>query len=719
MNRLKITEIFRARSLKIRRIMQVLTVVCLSGFAFFVLIHQNSLYCNATGKVKNHANVVASSVWNFEKQSPTAYLQLAAESNGYTSVVIFDTPEKKFLSIDGPALSSFDALLHSIGFVPVYRIEQPIVYEGRAIGSIVAHWPNRAVYVYLYIFWCITLLLIVCGLFLKLLDGKKNLEQKVRQRTAELESEVQIRLQAEERARRQAKRLAIHVQHTPLGVIEWDLDFKVVEWNLAAERIFEYTREEALGRVAYDLILPPEAAVNVQIVWQQLLSSTGGTNSTNTNQTKSGKIKTCEWYNTPLTNEHGVLFGVASLVLDCTEKMEAASENRKLQSQLLQVQKMEAIGKLAGGVAHDFNNMLGVILGHCELAMSSLERGTPLFATLQEIRKAAERSAQITRQLLAFARKQTITPKVLDLNELIEGMLNMLQRLLGEGVDLIWLPGNDLWQIEVDPSQVDQILVNLCVNARDALKGGLGKLTVETENSVMDEDYCRNHAGFVPGEYVRISISDNGCGMDKETLGHIFEPFFTTKGVGEGTGLGMATVYGAIKQSKGFINVYSEPGQGTTVSVYLPRTVQEAQRVDLGGGVPMEGGHETILLVEDDEAVLQMTSSMLQLLGYTVFSAQTPNEALVQMREQNASIDLLLTDVIMPEMNGLDLMVILKEAYPNLKWLFASGYTGNVIAQHGILEEDTPFIQKPFTITQLAAAVRKALHRSTVSDPTP
>ena len=695
--------------------MLVVTVGCLGGFGVFVHLHQGNLRHTAGEKVKVHAGVVASSLWIYEKQSPTAYLQLAAESNGYTSVSIYDVPRKLFLRIQGTPLPTVDALLGAIGLIPVSRLEQPILYQDRVIGSIVAEWPNRAVYLYLNIFWSLILLLMALGLFLQLLDAKKNLEHKVRQRTVELESEVKIRLQAEKRAREQAKRLAIHVQHTPLGVIEWDLDFKVVEWNLAAERIFAYSREEALGQEAYQLVLSPDEAVNVQAIWGQLLANTGGAKSINVNQTKNGESKICEWYNTPLTDEQGVVFGVASLVLDCTEKMEAEAENRRLQSQLLQVQKMEAIGKLAGGVAHDFNNMLGVILGHCELAMTRIQQDSPMFATLQEIRKAGERSAQITSQLLAFARRQTISPKVLDLNELVESMLKMLRRLIGEGVDLIWLPGDGLWPTEVDPSQVDQIMVNLCVNARDALQGGVGTITVETGNVVLDTDYCRNHAGFIPGDYVRVSVSDNGCGMDKEVQSHIFEPFFTTKGVGEGTGLGMATVYGAVKQSKGLISVNSEPGQGTTVAVYLPRTKLQAQKREPGANLPMEGGREVILLVEDDEAVLKMTASMLRLLGYTVISAHTPSEAIGLMLGQEVRVDLLLTDVIMPEMNGLDLLNVVRESHPHLKWLFTSGYTGNVIAKHGILEQYTPFVQKPFTTQQIAEAVRKALHRPTHS----
>lgn len=260
----------------------------------------------------------------------------------------------------------------------------------------------------------------------------------------------------------------------------------------------------------------------------------------------------------------------AKLEKSNNELKENHEKREKLEAQLIQAQKMESVGRLAGGVAHDFNNMLGVILGHAELAMEELDRDQPIYNDLQQIQQAAKRSTEITKQLLAFARKQVVSPKVIDLNETVAGMLKMLLRLIGEDIDLAWIPGKGLWPIKIDPSQIDQILANLCVNARDAITG-VGKITVETKNCSLNEEYCSTHAGFVPGQYVKIGVSDNGSGMDKETVSHIFEPFFTTKGVNEGTGLGLATIYGIVKQNNGFVYVYSEQGQGTTFSIYLPR----------------------------------------------------------------------------------------------------------------------------------------------------
>ena len=391
------------------------------------------------------------------------------------------------------------------------------------------------------------------------------------------------------------------------------------------------------------------------------------------------------------------------------DRKRAEKEHEKLQAQLRQAQKMEAVGRLAGGVAHDFNNMLGIIIGHADMILEDMAPDQQFHADLTEIRKAGARSADLTRQLLAFARKQTVAPKVLDLNKTVQGMLKMLQRLIGEDIDMAWIPGGKVWTLKIDPGQVDQMLANLCVNARDAI-ADVGKVTIETGNTVFDDDYCRDHAGFVPGEYVMLAVSDNGCGMDSETLAKVFEPFFTTKELGKGTGLGLATVYGVVKQNNGLINVYSEPGQGTTFKIYLPRHKAKAAPLpEKGPGIPSARGHETVLLVEDEQAILKMTTMMLEREGYTVLGASTPGEAIRLAREHMGEIDLLMTDVVMPEMNGRDLAKNLLSLYPNVKRLFMSGYTADVIAHHGVLDEGVHFIQKPFSKKDLAAKLREAL----------
>lgn len=388
------------------------------------------------------------------------------------------------------------------------------------------------------------------------------------------------------------------------------------------------------------------------------------------------------------------------------------TERKKLERELRQAQKMESVGRLAGGVAHDFNNMLGVILGYSELALNKMDSAHPFFATLQHIRKAAHHSADLTRQLLAFARKQTVAPKVLNLNDTVEGMLKMLRRLMGEAIDLVWHPGKNLGKVKIDPSQIDQILANLCVNARDAI-GDTGRVTIETHPAIFDDDYCRLHSGSVPGKYVLLSVSDTGCGMNAETLSHVFEPFFTTKEIGKGTGLGLATVYGIVKQNNGFINVYSEPGFGTTFKIYIPRYMAKAEHTrKKETPKPAERGHETILLVEDEPMILDMTTSMLEQLGYKVLAATTPGYAINLAREYGGEIHLLMTDVIMPEMNGRDLAKNLLTLFPDVKRLFMSGYTADVIAHHGVLDDGVHFVQKPFTMRTIANKIRSMLDQS-------
>lgn len=384
-------------------------------------------------------------------------------------------------------------------------------------------------------------------------------------------------------------------------------------------------------------------------------------------------------------------------------------EQASLQAQLQQAQKMESVGRLAGGVAHDFNNMLGVILGNLQLAMESVDPESSLHDDLTEIQVAAERSADLTRQLLAFARKQTIAPKKLNLNDTIEGMLKMLQRMIGENILLVWRPMTDLWNVKMDPSQIDQMLTNLCVNARDAIEGH-GVVTVETSNIAFDESFCADHPQYTPGEFVKLAVSDDGCGMNEMLLSQIFEPFFTTKGVGEGTGLGLATVYGAVKQNDGFIIAASTVGQGTCFNIYLPRHTADTENAQMEYAMaPIVGGQETILLVEDEPAILRMTKLMLQRSGYTVISSTTPSHAIRLAEEYSGEIQVVLTDVVMPEMNGKDMVNELISHYPDIKRIFMSGYTADIIADQGKLDIGEYFIQKPFTNRDLNAKIRQAL----------
>ena len=396
---------------------------------------------------------------------------------------------------------------------------------------------------------------------------------------------------------------------------------------------------------------------------------------------------------------------------DVTERKATESEREKLESGLAQSQRLESVGRLAGGVAHDFNNMLSIITGNAEIALLSVDSKNPLHAIIHEILQASERSADLTKQLLAFARKQTISPKVLDLNDTIDNMLTMLRRLIGENIDLHWLPASGLGMIRMDPSQIDQIFTNLIVNASDSIPN-VGTISIETKNIEITRDFCMGHPGYIPGEYVQIAVRDNGTGMEAETLSSIFEPFFTTKEMGKGTGLGLALVHGIVTQNNGFIDVQSDPDKGTIFLIHLPRCDGDTIRAE--PAVPTKhdsAGSETILLVEDEPAILTMIGMMLENCGYTVISAASPGKALNIATEFTDAIHVLFTDVVMPEMNGRDLATRLKSIFPEIKCLFISGYTADVIARHGILERDIDFIQKPFSMHELSAKIGEILRQ--------
>ncbi len=499
------------------------------------------------------------------------------------------------------------------------------------------------------------------------------------------------------------------VEGIPDLITRVDTEGRILFVNHTALEIFGLAPEECIGRPAFDFIHREdrEPTVTAFQAWQR------GCEEIFTFENRQvaidGREHVMAWLIRAEHDKNGAVCGFASTARDITDRRKDEEEKAKLESQLHQAQKLESVGSLAGGVAHDFNNMLSVILGHASMSLNKVESTHPLYSHLEGIRNAAERSADLTRQLLAFARKQTIAPKVLDLNETVTSTLKMLQRLIGENIQLTWIPAPEPWLLKVDPSQVDQILTNLCVNARDSVTEG-GAITIETGNSTIGEDYCARYTDVLPGEYVRLAVSDNGCGMDNDTLGRIFEPFFTTKEMGKGTGLGLATVFGIVKQNKGFINVYSEPGLGTTFTVYLPRhrgmscQVQEELMA-----MPVPRGMETILLVEDELTILNVVTMILATQGYTVLQANTPAEALLLAKEHPGEIRLLITDVIMPKMNGKDLANGLQSLYPQLRCLFMSGYTADAIAQHGVLHEGVNFIQKPFSLSDLAIKVREVL----------
>ncbi|MDD5556747.1 MAG: PAS domain-containing protein [bacterium] len=521
-----------------------------------------------------------------------------------------------------------------------------------------------------------------------------------RDRTAEREAQ-----RALEKA---AYDLEAVIESIAYGILVVDMEGRVTHLNARFRELWRIPEtvaasadDNALLDFVLDQLAEPEAFLEkVRTLYRTETESWG------TVAFRDGRL--FERYSRPLLAD-GKMIGRLWSFRDITERARAAEERGRLQTQLLVAQKLEAVGRLAGGVAHDFNNTLQTILGYADLALRAAAPEGTLHEDLLHIRRAAQRSADLTRQLLGFARRQTIAPRVLDLNETVPEMLGMLRRTIGEDIDLKWIPGRGLWNVRIDSSQVDQMLTNLALNARDAIAGA-GRITVETRNADIDEASCASHAGFVPGEYVVLSVSDDGCGMDAETLSRVFEPFFTTRRPEEHTGLGLATVYGIARQNDGFINVYSEPGKGTTVTIHLPRAKAEPDsRGAPPRAEPAPGGAETVLVVEDDEAILDLARRILEGLGYSVLAAGTPAEAIRVAGEHAGEIHLLLTDVILPEMNGRELAGRLAAIKPGIRCLYLSGYPSNVIARRGILEEGVHFIQKPFSVEALAAKVREAL----------
>jgi two-component system, cell cycle sensor histidine kinase and response regulator CckA len=503
----------------------------------------------------------------------------------------------------------------------------------------------------------------------------------------------------------QRRRLENIIEAARIGTWEWDIESGAIVCNPRWAEIIGYTLEElapctiALWR---KILHPDDAPVAARLLEQHLAGDLSYYHCECRIQHKNGhwvwiltrgRLITRSPEGKPL-----LMFGTHT---DISARKEAESERQSLQEKLAKARQLESVGQLAGGIAHNFNNMLGVILGYVELVLEQVEESQPIYPALLGVQQAAERSARLTRQLLAYARRQTIAPKVINLNQTLAEMLAMLHRLAGEHIDLVWRPGQELGLVKIDPAQLDQIMVELAVNAREHL-GESGQLIMETSNATVDASYQDGHLYAACGEYVLLTVSDTGFGIEPETLSRLFEPFFSSKGIGMGTGLGLATVYGIVKQNNGFINVYSEPGRGTSLKIYLPRydAATESQLPPDSGA--SSGPKGTILLVEDQQSILNTVREMLEELGYRVLIAPGPLAAIDLAAEHNNRLDLLMTDVVMPEMNGGELAKKLLAAYPRLRCLFMSGYTANVTVRHGLLEEGVHFLQKPFSTRELA-----------------
>jgi PAS domain S-box-containing protein len=486
-------------------------------------------------------------------------------------------------------------------------------------------------------------------------------------------------------------------------------DHKIVEWNREAERISGYSRAEVLGKDYFELFLPEENRKGVAADIKEVLEGENTRGYENPFRARDGKERILLWNVSSLPGVAGNPTGVIAVGQDITERKQIDEQRRKLEEQLSQSQKMEALGRLAGGIVHDVNNLLTGVMAFSEILLEQLPENDPLREGAKEARKTCERSASLTRQLLAVSRRQSLEPMILDLNAVITDMTTMLRHLIGEHIDLVTELEPKLGRVKADPGKIEQVILNLAVNARDAMPEG-GRLTIETANVMVDEDYALQHVQMLPGPNVMLTVGDTGCGMDANTLAHIFEPFFTTKEWGKGTGLGLSIVYGIVKQSGGNIGVYSTLGHGTTFKIYLPMVEHESADIGPEPSVSWGArGSEIILVVEDDNVVRMAVSTSLRGHGYTVLEASNGAEALLVCERHRGPIHLLVTDVVMPKMSGPEFVTRLTPLHPETKILYMSAHILDTLVYRRVIEQGTTFLEKPFTRISLMRKVREIL----------
>jgi two-component system, cell cycle sensor histidine kinase and response regulator CckA len=519
--------------------------------------------------------------------------------------------------------------------------------------------------------------------------------------------DITERKRAEEVLQESEERYRILIENINLGITLIGTDYRIVVTNTGQTKLFNKPPSAFRGKQCFREF-EKRSEVCSHCPGTIAMATGHAAEAETTGIRDDGSSFSVHIHAFPIFGKNGKISGFVEVIEETTERKQAEEQMLSLQSQLQQSQKMEAIGQLAGGVAHDFNNLLTVISVQSQLALRGLREGDPLKEKLKDIELAADRAANLTRQLLAFSRRQILEMKVINLNVILQDMEKMLRRVIGEDIELKTILADDLGLVKVDPGQMEQVIVNLAVNAKDAMPQG-GKLFLETANAELDEEYVHSHAGMIPGAYVMLSITDTGTGMTKEVKEQIFDPFFTTKEKGKGTGLGLSTVYGIVKQSGGDIYVYSEPGKGTTFKVYLPQVFEPQEEFKKVTSEEIPRGKETILVVEDDRMVRRLAVDILRRQGYRVLEATEGGEALVMCEKEKEAIALILTDIVMPHMSGPELIERLKQVRKDFKVLYMTGYTDESIVQHGILEEGINLIHKPFTIDKLARKVRGVL----------
>lgn len=686
------------------------TFIALTGIITFIYLMFAGIYLNYTHeqeqrRVDTHSKILASAMWDFDVKNMTDYCQLASKAYNYKHIWVAKQNGEKILDVQSSLQSPVDRFLFSLGLLPTTDITSAINYRNMTIGSITVTWHNAVIYTLAYALIIVLLIIVILWFFIRNIRAKQELEIRVADRTAHLQKEITERELAENELKQYAQKLAIHIENTPLGVIEFNPDFKVVQWNQAAEQIFGYTREEAIGQKTEDIILPKTSLNHVEEVWRDLLAKRGGTRSTNQNITKDGKTLTCEWYNTVLVDPRDQVVGVASLVMDISE-----AEN--LAEQLRQAYKMEAIGTMAGGIAHDFNNILAAMLGFADMALFDIPDTNPAKYKIEQVLMAGNRAKELVQHILSFSRKEAKEKFPTQIHLLIQETLKLLRASIPTTIEIEQNIDPLCCNILADPTQIHQVLMNLCTNAAQSMEESGGTLEVILSEVQLTVEDLKHEPHLSPGRYACLTVKDSGIGIAQENQDKVFDPYFTTKEVGKGSGMGLAVVVGIVKSHDGMITVDSKAGAGTTFNVYLPAIEEQALKT-IEDTAPVPTGTEKILVVDDEEIIVDMTKKRLVKLGYQVTTRTRSVDALELFCSAPDFFDLVITDQTMPQLTGEQLAKKLIEVRSDTPIIICTGYSSRIDAEKAKFVGIRAFLAKPIDTRELAKAIRQVLNHET------